>query len=67
MGFHGQPTVKTAHLSDLEEVPPSHEEAQGDIPLEQTASRPSKAMLSRTGRSRSLLPNQLLLYSYIPP
>ena len=41
MGFHSQPAVETAHLSDLEEVPPSHEEARGDIPSEHTASRPS--------------------------
>ena len=67
MGFHGQPAVETAYLSDLEEVPPSHEEAWGDIPLEQTANRPSQAMLSRVGRSRPLLPDRPLLYSYIPP
>ena len=41
MGFHGQPAVETAHLFDLEEVPPSHEEVRGDIPSEQTSSRPS--------------------------
>ena len=41
IGFHGQPAMETAHLSDLEEVPPSHEEARGNIPSEQTASRPS--------------------------
>ena len=67
MGFHGQSTMEIAHFSDLEEVPPSHEEAQVDIPLEQTANRPSQTMLSRAEHSRSLLPNQLLLYSYIPP
>ena len=32
MGFHGQPTMETAHLFDFEEVPPSHEEARQDIP-----------------------------------
>ena len=32
MSFHGQPAMETAHLSDLEEVPLSHEEARGDIP-----------------------------------
>ena len=39
MGFHGQPIVETAHFSDLEEVPLSHEEAQVDIPSEQTTSQ----------------------------
>ena len=29
MGFHGQPTMETTHLSDLEEVPLIHEEARG--------------------------------------
>ena len=67
IGFHGQPAVETAHLYDLEEVPPSHEEARWDIPSEQTASRPSQAMLSQAGLSKPLLPDQLLLYSYIPP
>ena len=32
MSFHGQSAVETAHFSDLEEVPPSHEEGRGDIP-----------------------------------
>ena len=67
MGFHGQPAVGTTHLSDLEKVPLSHEEARGDRPSEQTASRSSQAMLSLVRRSRSLLPDRLLLYSYIPP
>ena len=39
MIFHGQPDVEITHLSDLEEVPPSHEEARGDIPSKQTVSR----------------------------
>ena len=59
--------METTHLADLGEVPLTHEEVWEGIPLEQTASRPAKAMLSRAGRSRSLLPNRLLLYSYIPP
>ena len=45
MGFHGQPVVENAHLSNLEEVPPSHEKARRDIPSKKTASRPSQAML----------------------
>ena len=67
IGFHGQPAVETTHLSNLKEVPPSHEEARGNIPSEQTASRISQAMLSQVGRSRLFLPDRLLLYSYIPP
>ena len=67
MGFHGQPAVETTHMPDLEKVPPSHEEARGDIPLEQTTSQSPQAMLTWAGRSRSLLSDRLLLYSYIPP
>ena len=59
--------METAHLSDLEEVPLNHEEARGDILSEQTANWPSQAMLSRVERSRSLLLDRLLLYSYTPP
>ena len=67
MGFHGQPAMETAHLADLGEDPLTHEEAQGGIPSKQTASRPAKAMSSRAGRSRPLLPDRLFLCSYIPP
>ena len=67
MGFHGQSVSKTEPSSDLREVPLTHEEVREDISLEQTTSRPAKATSSRFGRSRPLLLNWLLLYSYIPP
>ena len=67
MGFHGQSISKTASSADLGDVPLTHEEVREDIPSEQTTSRPAKAMSSRSGHSRSLLPDRLLLYSYIPP
>ena len=70
MGFHGQLAVETAHLAYLEEVPLTHEEARGGwggVPFEQIDNQPTKAMSSRAGRCRSLLPDRLLLYSYIPP
>ena len=67
MGFHGQPAMETTHLADLGEVPLTHEEVREGIPSEQTASRLAKVTSSRVGRSRSLLPDRLLLYSYIPP
>ena len=59
--------METAHLANLGEVPLTHEEAWGGIPSEQTDSLPTKAMSSRVRRSRSLLPDLLLLYSHIPP
>ena len=37
------------------------------IPSGQITSRPDKVTSSRSGRSRSLLPDRLLLYSYIRP
>ena len=67
MGFHGQSVPKTAPTTDLGEVHGTHEEVWEGIPLEQITSRPNKATSSRTGLSRLLLPNRLLLNSYIPP
>ena len=67
MGFHGQLAAETAHFVDLEEVPLTHEEAREDVPSEQTASWPAKAISSRVELSRPLLSDRLLLYSYIPP
>ena len=67
MGFHGQPAMETTNLVDLKEVPLTHEEAWGGVPSEQIASRPAKVMSSQAGRNKSLLPDHLLLYSYIPP
>ena len=67
IGFHDQSAVETAHVVDLEEVPLTHEEARGGVPSEQIGSPPAKAMSSQAWCSRLLLPNRLLLYSYIPP
>ena len=52
--------------TDLGEVPRTHEEVQEGIPGHIT-SRPDRATFSLSGRSRSLLLDQLLLYSYIHP
>ena len=67
MGFHGQSALESAPSTDLGDVPLTHEEVREGIPSELIASRPYKATSSRFGRSRSLLPDRLLLYSYIPP
>ena len=67
MGFHGQSASETALPTNLGKVPLTHEEVWEGMPSEQITSRPAKAMSSRLGCSRSLLPNRLLLYSYIPP
>ena len=67
MGFHSQLASETVSSADLGDVPLTHEEVRKGIPSEQIASRPDKAMSSRSGRSRPLLLNQLLLNSYIPP
>ena len=65
MGFHGQSASETTLLEDLGEVPLTQEEVREGIPLEQITSRPDKATSSRSWHSRSLLPNRLLLNSYI--
>ena len=67
MGFHGQSASETAPTTYLGEVPRTHEELREGIPLGEMSSRPGKAMSSRFERSRSLLSDRLLLYSYIPP
>ena len=54
-------------MADLGEVPRTHEEVREVIPLEQITSRLDKATSSRTGCIRPLLPDWLLLNSYIPP
>ena len=66
MGFYGQSTSETSLLVDLGEVPPTPAEVQEDIPSEQIAGRLDKAKSTRAGRSRSLLPDRLLLNYYIP-
>ena len=59
--------METAHLANLGGVPLTHEEVREGIPLEQTSNWPTKAVSSRVERSRTLLPDRLLLYSWIPP
>ena len=66
MGFHVQLASETTLLVDLGEVSPTHVEVQEDIPSKQIGGRSDKANSTRAGRSR-LLPNRLLLNSYIPP
>ena len=66
-GLSWQLVFETAPTTDLGEVPRTHEEVQEGIRSGQITNRPDKAMSSRSGRSRPLLPDQLLLYSYIPP
>ena len=67
MGFHGQSASKTALLMDLGKVSPTHAEVQEDFPSEQIVGRSDKTKSTRAGSNRSLLPDWLLLNSYIPP
>ena len=67
MGFHGQSASETALLADLGEVSLTHVEVQEDVPSDQISSQPDKAKSTQAGCSRSLLPDRLLLNSYIPP
>ena len=67
MGFHGQSASETALLVDLGQVSPTHAEVQEDISSEQIAGRSDKVKSTRAKRSRSLLPDRLLLNAYIPP
>ena len=67
MGFHGQSASKTTLSAHLGEISLTHAEVQEDIPSERIASRPDKATSTQDGRSRSVLPDRLLLNYYIPP
>ena len=67
MGFHSQSASETVPTADLGEVPLTREEVREGIPSEQITSRLDKVTSSRSGRSRPLLPDRLLLNSYIPP
>ena len=66
MGFHGQSASETILLVDLGEVSPTHVKVQEDIPSKQIVGRSDKAKPTRAKRSRSLLPERLLLNAYIP-
>ena len=54
-------------MGDFGEVSPTHVEVQEEIPSEQIAGWSDKAKSTQAGLSRSLLPDRLLLNSYIPP
>ena len=66
MGFHGQSASGTVLSVDLGEVSLTHAEVQEGIPRKQITSWLDKATSSRSGCSRSLLPDRLMLNSYIP-
>ena len=59
--------METTLSDDLGEVSLTHAKVQEDTPSKQVASRPDKATSTRTGLSRQLLLDQLLLNAYIPP
>ena len=67
MGFHGQSATETTFLVDLGEVSLTPAKVQEDIPSKQIVGQSNKAKSTRAGHSKSLLLNQLLLNSYIPP
>ena len=67
MGFHGQSASETALLMDSGEVSPTHAEVPEDIPSEQITGQSDKAKSTQAEHNRSLLPDRLLLNSYIPP
>ena len=58
--------MEPAYLEDSGKVPLTHEEVREGIPSEQNVSRLDKAMSSRAEHSGPLIPDRLLLYSYIP-
>ena len=67
MRFHGQAASETTLLVDLGEVSSTNAEVQEDIPSGQIVGRSDKAKSTRAGCNKLLLPDWLLLNSYIPP
>ena len=65
-GFHGQSASELAPLVESGEVSPTPMEVREDIPLVQVVGRSDRVKFTLAGRSRSLLPDRLLLNSYIP-
>ena len=65
-GFHGQSASELAPLVESGEVSPTPVEVREDIPLVQVVGRSDRVKFTLAGRSRSLLPDRLLLNSYIP-
>ena len=66
-GFHGQSASELAPLVESGEVSPTPVEVREDIPLVQVVGRSDRVKSMLAGRSRFMLPDRLLLNSYIPP
>ena len=67
MGLNDQPAPKNVALVESKEVFPTPAVIQVIHPLEQAASQSDKAKYTRTRHRRSLLPDWMLLNSYLPP
>ena len=61
IGFHGQSASETVLSEDLGKVFLTHAKVREGIPQEQISSRPDKATSSRSGHSKQLLLDRLLL------
>ena len=67
MNLNDQPALGNVTLSESREASPVPATIQVVHPLEQATSQSDRAKYTRTTCRRSLLPNHILVNSYIPP
>ena len=67
MGSNDQPSSEDIACEELREEAPIPPALQVVHPPERAESRPSVAKLTLTGRKKPLLPDRILLNSYLPP
>ena len=67
MGLNDQSTLEKVALAESRDVFPAPVAIQVVHPPEQAAGQSDKAKYTRTKGRRSLLPDQMLLNSYLPP
>ena len=67
MGLNDQLALENVTLAESGEVSPALAAIQVVHPPEQAADQLDRAKYTRVGRRRSLLPDRMLLNSYLPP
>ena len=67
MGLNDQSDLENVALAEFEEVFPAPAMIQVVHPLKQAAGQSDKAKYTQTGRKRPLLPDRMLLNSYLLP
>ena len=67
MGLNDQPALRNVTLAESKEASPVPAAIQVVYPPEQAISQSNRAKYTRTGRRKPLLPNRMLVNSYLSP